>query len=125
MDGENPNLNPDIDYVADSESPLYRNWRAYDIEGVLSNFTRLRVLEIRGAPLNGRYPFLFNSFPLLEKLTICGCDDLDWNLEMLAGMPLLKELHCECSLRYSLSGNINSLRVLKDTLEKVLFAMAI
>jgi hypothetical protein len=36
---------------------------------------------------------------------------------MLAGLPSLKEL--ECSYNESLSGNINSLRVLKDTLEKV------
>ena len=36
---------------------------------------------------------------------------------MLAGLPSLKELHC-VENRY-LSGNISSLRVLKQTLEKV------
>jgi hypothetical protein len=36
---------------------------------------------------------------------------------MLAGFPLLKELECEDNL--GLTGNINSLRVLKETLEKV------
>eukprot|EP00984_Skeletonema_dohrnii_P036950 scaffold38511_cov200-Skeletonema_dohrnii-CCMP3373.AAC.2 len=36
---------------------------------------------------------------------------------MLAGLPLLKELDCYDS--QSLTGTINSLRVLKDTLEKV------
>ncbi len=36
---------------------------------------------------------------------------------MLAGLPLLKELCCECNS--DVTGNINSLRVLKDTLEKV------
>jgi hypothetical protein len=36
---------------------------------------------------------------------------------MLAGLPLLKELNCESNTL--LTGNINSLRVLKDTLEKV------
>ena len=36
---------------------------------------------------------------------------------MLAGLPMLKELECYSNNR--LSGNINSLRVLKDTLEKV------
>jgi hypothetical protein len=38
--------------------------------------------------------------------------------EMLAGMPMLKEL--ECQYNYYLTGNISSLRVLKDTLEKVI-----
>jgi hypothetical protein len=36
---------------------------------------------------------------------------------MLAGMPLLKELDCQGDI--SLTGNINSLRELKDALEKV------
>eukprot|EP00984_Skeletonema_dohrnii_P019758 scaffold9511_cov182-Skeletonema_dohrnii-CCMP3373.AAC.15 len=39
---------------------------------------------------------------------------------MLAGFPLLKELYCNNN--ESLTGNINSLRVLKDTLEKVTIA---
>jgi hypothetical protein len=85
--------------------------------GILSNFSKLRILEIHLTDLNGRYPFLFNSFPLLEKLSIEYCRYLKWDLEMLAGLPSLKELNCirnEC-----LTGNINSLRVLKDTLEKV------
>jgi hypothetical protein len=38
---------------------------------------------------------------------------------MLAGMPMLKELECRCYYNYCLTGNISSLRVLKDTLEKV------
>ena len=59
---------------------------------------------------------LFN-FPLLQKLTITSCWHLKWNLEMLAGMPLLKELDCQGNI--SLTGNINSLRELKDAIEKV------
>jgi hypothetical protein len=67
--------------------------------------------------LNGRYPFLFNSFPLLQKLSIEGCDYLKGDLEMLTGLPLLKEIYC--SFNRCLTGNIKSLRVLKDTLENV------
>jgi hypothetical protein len=74
-------------------------------------------LEIHFASFNGRYPFLFNSFPLLQKLSIKNCKYLKWDLEMLGGMPLLKELNCESNL--CLTGNINSMRVLKETLEKV------
>ncbi len=92
------------------------DWIVYDI-GIISNFSKLRILNISShAGLNGRYPFLFNSFPLLEKMRM-DCKYLKFDLEMLAGMPLLKELDCWHS--YGLTGNINSLRVLKDTLEKV------
>jgi hypothetical protein len=91
------------------------NYRAHDIE-IISNFSKLRILEIDNV-LNGRYPFLFNSFPLLQKLSIKDCFPLKWDLEMLSGMPLLKELNCD--LNRCMTGNINSLRVLKDTLEKV------
>ena len=106
-DGEDPD---------EEEAAMTANRTAYDIE-IISNFRKLRNLEIYTADLNGRYPFLFNCFPLLEKLSICGCHYLKWDLEMLAGLPLLKELTCRRNVR--LTGNINSLRVLKDTLEKV------
>ena len=89
------------------------NYATLDIE-IISNFSKLRILEIHGG-LNGRYPFLFN-FPLLQILTIKNCSYLKWDLEMLAGMPLLKELDCDYG---ELTGNVSSLRVLKDTLEKV------
>jgi hypothetical protein len=84
---------------------------------IISNFNKLRVLDISTSDLNGRYPFLFNSFPLLRKLTICYSKYLKWDLEMLAGFPLLKELWCIGNQR--VTGNINSLRVLKETLEVV------
>jgi hypothetical protein len=35
----------------------------------------------------------------------------------MAGLPLLKELHCDGG--WYLTGNINSLRVLKDTLTTI------
>ena len=108
----------------DGEDP-YRNLAAstanrttHDI-GIISNFSKLRDLTIYNAPLNGRYPVLFDSFPLLQKLSIkmCTCYRLKWDLDMLAGSPLLKELKCWDNL--CLTGDINSLRVLEDTLEKV------
>jgi hypothetical protein len=106
-DGEDP----DEELVAETA-----DWTSHHIE-IISNFRKLRILEITAnASLNGRYPFLFNSFPLLQKLGIkSGC--IKWDLEMLAGMPLLKEL--VSFNNNGLAGNISSLRVLKDTLEKV------
>ena len=93
------------------------NRTAHDIE-IISNFSKLRHLAIvANGSLNGRYPFFFNSFPLLQKLTINTSNFLKWDLEMLAGFPLLKEFHSDYN--YRLTGNMSSLRVLKDTLERV------
>ncbi len=109
-DGEDPN---------ESQVALIAHRRTYDIE-MISNFSNLRVLVIECAQcMNGRYPFLFNSFPLLQKLSI-KCNYLKWDLEMLAGLPLLKELTCYGWSNECLTGNINSLGVLKGTLEKVM-----
>jgi hypothetical protein len=53
---------------SDGDDPVeYRaadlaNWTAHDIN-FISNFRKLRSLKFFSAPLNGRYPFLFN-FPL-------------------------------------------------------------
>ena len=91
-------------------------YTTHDIE-IISNFSKLRYLSIYHPLLNGRYPVLFSSFPLLQILSITDCKYLKWDLEMLAGFPLLKEL--DCLNNFSLTGNINRLRVLKDTLEKV------
>ncbi len=115
-DGEDPNL-PNGRYTARTRTV---NWPTHDIE-IISNFSRLRILDIYDAGLNGRYPFLFNSFPLLQKLSIDYCNDLKWDLEMLAGFPLLKELMCynDREDNNCVTGNINSLRVLKETLEVV------
>ena len=89
----------------------------HDID-IISNFSKLRILKISHprTSLNGRYPVFFH-FPLLQKLRIIECNYLKWDLEMLAGMHLLKEL--ECSSNPRLAGNISSLNVLKGTLEKV------
>eukprot|EP00985_Skeletonema_marinoi_P007726 scaffold3445_cov80-Skeletonema_marinoi.AAC.7 len=91
------------------------NFITHDIN-IISNFTKLRVLHIEDAPLNGSYPVLF-SFPLLEKLIISDCIHLKFELDMLQGLTLLKEL--DCSQNFRLTGNLSSLRALKDSLEKV------
>ena len=106
-DGEDPD---------ETEAARTADWISHDIE-MISNFRKLRILMIWGAPLNGRYPFLFNSFPLLQKLCIYSCFRLKWDLEMLAGLPSLKEL--DCIGNDLLTGSIKSLRALSDTLEKV------
>lgn len=97
------------------------NWATthHDI-GIISNFQNLLSLSIIGSPLNGEYPVLF-SFPLLQRLTIS--DDLweyyyiKWDLKMLEGLPMLRELVC-CT-NEAMSGNLSSLKVLKDTLETI------
>jgi hypothetical protein len=104
-DGEDPDEEVAAGYV---------DYTTHDIE-IITNFSRLRILEI-DVGLNGSYSTLFN-FPLLQKLSIQYCSYLKWNLEMLSGFPLLREMDCEHN--YRLTGNIRSLRVLKDTLEKV------
>ena len=107
VDGEDPDINVLI-------SNGYRT--AHDIE-IISNFAKLRELTLSYAPLNGRYPCFFN-FPLLQKLSI-GPVYLKFDLEMLAGLPSLKELQlCQMAHQFA-SGNLNSLRALKETLEKV------
>lgn len=92
------------------------NFATHDIE-IVSSFRRLRVLEISCAPLKGRYPLLFN-FSLLEKLFICGCS-IKWDLGMLSGTPLLKELRIEQPNCIGLTGDISGLKVLRATLESV------
>jgi len=89
-------------------------WTTHEID-IISNFSKLCILEVETYHLNGRYPFLFN-FPLLQSLRINCCHYLKWDLEVLAGLPLLTELYCHNN--FGLTGNINSLRVLKDTLAK-------
>ncbi len=107
-DGEDPE--DSASFIVDCTS--------HDIE-IISHFSELRILTIKDtvcAPLNGRYPVFFN-FPCLKKLTLFACYHLKWDLEMLAGLPMLKELDCWKNER--MTGTINSLRVLKGTLEKV------
>ena len=106
-DGEDPNIR---------EAYKTARYTSHDIQ-IISRFSKLRSLDLFQASMNGRYPFLFTSFPLLQKLGIGLCDNLKFDVAMLAGLPLLKEL--EISHSPFITGKINSLRVLKDTLEKV------
>ncbi len=107
VDGEDPNET--MAAVVDDFPSLGINF--------ISNFRKLRTLVIIGAPLNGRYPVFFNNFQLLQKLVINSQGHLIFDLDMLAGFPILKELQLSNNLR--LTGNINSLRVLKETLAMV------
>eukprot|EP00984_Skeletonema_dohrnii_P025874 scaffold15094_cov223-Skeletonema_dohrnii-CCMP3373.AAC.4 len=104
---------------ADEEDFRYRytaSYTTHDIN-IISNFSKLRVLEIRNTPLNGRHPSLYN-FPHLQSLAITYCLNLKWNLDIMsASFPLLKEL--ELVSKQDLTGNLRSLRVLKHTLKKV------
>jgi hypothetical protein len=106
IDGEDPDEN---------RAAFTANWATHGLD-ILSRFSKLRILVISSAPLNGRYPLLFN-FPLLQNLTIWNCHNLKCDLEVLAGLPSLTELQCEHN--HGLTGNINNLRMLKNTLTKV------
>jgi hypothetical protein len=114
------NINGRHKYI-DGEDPDERrardtaNYTTHDIN-IISNFLKLRNLEIRGAHLSGRYPVLF-TFPQLRKLSIKKCLYLKFDLEMLVGTPLLKELRLIDNLH--LTGNLESSRALRDTLEKL------
>eukprot|EP00984_Skeletonema_dohrnii_P019768 scaffold9512_cov168-Skeletonema_dohrnii-CCMP3373.AAC.4 len=105
-DGKDPN---------ETKAASTADWTTQEIH-MISNFSKLRRLTICDAPLNGRYPALFN-FPLLRRLDIHYCDYLEWDLDMLAGLTLLEEL--DVLSNDSLTGNIMSMSVLKATLEKV------
>ena len=126
-DGDDPD-DGENSYSYD-EDPCEDN--SFDVN-IISRFSKLSKLCIhpmthskcscpRNVPLNGRYPVLFN-FHLLQQLKIKGCYHLKWDLGMLSGLPLLKELHCCGNSREgvpNLTGNLRSLRVLQNTLEVV------
>eukprot|EP00984_Skeletonema_dohrnii_P006056 scaffold2141_cov223-Skeletonema_dohrnii-CCMP3373.AAC.4 len=114
-DGEDPD---------EERAAVTANYITHDIN-VISSFRNLRVLhintklrwEIHEAPLNGRYPVLFD-FPLLRELSVTTSFYLKFDLGMLsAGCPSLKELNV--IFTDNLTGDLSSLRVLKDTLEQV------
>eukprot|EP00984_Skeletonema_dohrnii_P024924 scaffold14060_cov71-Skeletonema_dohrnii-CCMP3373.AAC.1 len=107
-DGEDP---PDEEIAADTA-----NYTTHDIN-IISSLRKLRSLAIRGAHLSGRYPVL-STFSLLTKFSISYCNYLKFDLDVLVGFPLLKELWLLGNQH--LTGNLRSLRVLKDTLEELL-----
>ena len=106
MDGIDPNIR-----AINSK----RRYISYDVS-IITNFKYLRNLIIEDAPLNGKYSCLFN-LPNLRDLSIFNCNDLIWDLDMLSGLPLLEELHCENNA--GVSGDIKSLAILKDTLREL------
>eukprot|EP00984_Skeletonema_dohrnii_P036431 scaffold37414_cov255-Skeletonema_dohrnii-CCMP3373.AAC.1 len=92
------------------------NLPSHDIN-IISSFRKLRVMHMCNALLNGSFPVLFN-FQLLEKLSVQFCNYLTFDLDMLKGLPSLRELDCFGNPR--LTGDLSSLRVLKGTLESVI-----
>eukprot|EP00985_Skeletonema_marinoi_P011912 scaffold5641_cov86-Skeletonema_marinoi.AAC.6 len=109
-DGEDPH---------ESCARVTANFMTHDID-MISSFTKLRVLHFENAPLIGRYPVLFN-FPLLRELSVSSSHLLKFDLGRLsAGCPSLKSLKMSGNRPHlNLTGNLRSLRVLKDTLEEV------
>ncbi len=95
--GEDPNENWDTNIamgrIHEERAAYTSDWATHDIE-IISNFSKLRVLDFTSPPyplqakLNGRYPFLFSSFPLLQKFSIVCNEYIKWDLDMLAGFPL-------------------------------------
>lgn len=81
-------------------------------------FENLRYLSINNAPwLNGSYPNLF-QLSSLRRLCIEDTPNLKLELSMLTGVPLLETL--EISSCPGVTGDIASLRVLKDTLRELI-----
>ena len=106
-DGEDPD-----DEEVDEEAT---DVTTHDIN-VVSSFRKLRTLSIWSTHLNGRYPALFD-FPKLQQLKISCCKRIKFDLEMLVGLPSLKEIDFHSV--NGLTGNIESLRVLKDNIKRV------
>ena len=107
-DGEDPD---------ERRATVTANCTMHDINiNIISSFRKLRSLEIFSCDLNGRYPVFFN-FSLLQRLSITNCCYLKWDLEMLASFPLLRELQVGYS--NALTGDLSSMRALRDTLEVV------
>ncbi len=97
------------------------HYTTHDIN-IISSFAKLRSLRIEASDsLNGRYPVLFN-FKHLQQLSIDLSPYLKFDLDMLGGLPSLKELHLENFdgwVDSDWTGNLGALGVLKGTLEKV------
>ena len=93
----------------EDEAECTANYTTHDI-GIVSNFTMLIHLEILGATLNSRYPFLFSIASRLDRLKMINCGGLLlllWHLDDLATSSALKELHCEGT---PVKGNIKCLK---------------
>ena len=115
-------------YVADGINPYptpmsldeqYEHW-FYDDQppsppvdiSPIANFHHLVHLSIQ-TYMNGSYPFLF-EFPQLQSLQLKHPGNLQWDLSMLKGLPKLQTLHCIKNSK--LTGNLKSIRVLRNSL---------
>lgn len=103
--------NPDWEFTyLDGEDPTVRRIPGHNnvlVSGggqrrditIISNFTKLKSLTIEPLDsLNGRYPSLFNNFPLLTRVEMTRVFYMKWELDMLsAGFPSLRELQVSFS----------------------------
>ncbi|GFH59796.1 hypothetical protein CTEN210_16272 [Chaetoceros tenuissimus] len=116
--------NDDVKFQDGEDAQVWGYIRVHETTPVIdleciSRLKNLRKLFLEGIDLNGRYPFLFN-FPRLQQLRIYGVGFLQWDLSMISNFPELQDLYVAHNHR--LTGEIKSLRVLKNTLQKVVIA---
>jgi len=97
---------------------VHKTTPVIDLE-CIARLQNLRRLFLERIHLNGRYPFLFN-FPRLQQLRIYGVGFLQWDLSMISNFPELQDFYVAHNHR--LTGEIKSLRVLKNTLRNVVIA---
>ena len=84
----------------------------------LSRFCYLERLVIKGAQMEGEYPFLSNHyFGYLRVLTVISMPQLEFNLDMLSSFPLLEDVtFWTC---HQLKGDLSNLAPLKGRLKRV------
>ena len=98
--------------IAEGGGVLDENARLIDLS-VLSQFHGLQHLFLNETHFIGRMPFLFH-FQHLKTLELVWNPGLQWDLDMLSGLPNLERLLA--AHNYSLTGNIRSMRGLRETL---------
>ena len=102
----------EVEGVENQDDPMDEHARPIDLS-VLSQFHGLQRLFLKEIHLIGRMPFLFH-FQHLKTLELVWKPSLQWDLAMLSGLPSLE--HLRASFNDSLTGNIQSLRGLRETL---------
>jgi hypothetical protein len=83
------------------------------VDYIQQRFPELRHLTLSGTDLSGFQPSIF-LFRYLISLDLTENEELEWDLESLSGLPNLQSL--ETYENRSMTGNLQSLRVLKDSL---------
>ncbi|OEU21405.1 hypothetical protein FRACYDRAFT_235028 [Fragilariopsis cylindrus CCMP1102] len=84
-----------------------------DVSTVQQRFPELRHLTLSGTNLSGFHPSIF-QFRNLISLDLRRNNEMEWDLESLSGLPNLQKLQANSNL--SMTGNLQSLTVLKNTL---------